>query len=421
MNNKEELLQWIQSLENYAKANRLSARILDSIGDCKKHIEREDLPWQELSMQIEEILESVRLKVQPADAAVQVQGGSRVPVEKVQEKVKGMAEDCRRDNRDSIAAIEVRKNLNVKESVRKMGDITHTEAHLEKMLDINQYTEFFRKIRDSYERDMAQTASEMIGGISGNYDHMADHMKSMFHSMGNHADGIGNEKFYHEYESAKTEVENQLVSDLRTVDLGGGLIMEFAGKTKEKIQRITKKALLKRKLLAFAPIMFVLVIFLGRSVISLLMARSAQTSAEQSPEESAIAMIRESVLPLIFNQSGGDDSMLKLVSFAWIIAVLLILFVVYRLYLRKLKRWCSRCICEECGRYLRAEFAAFEKEDQLTQKAGEAIEQIAADCEQRYLVILNRIFAGTRYEEKGTQEGSGFDHLQEQWNHLKYN
>lgn len=420
MNNKEELLQWIQSLENYAKANRLSARILDSIGECREHIVREDLPWQELSMQIEEILESVRLKVQPADAAVQIQGGNRVPVEKVQEKVKGMAEDCRRDNRDSIAAIEVRKNLNVKESVRKMGEITHTEAHLEKMLDINQYTEFFCKIRDSYERDMAQTASEMIGGISGNYDHMADHMKSMFHSMGNHADGIGNEKFYHEYESAKTEVENQLVSDLRTVDLGGGLIMEFAGKTKEKIQRITKKVLLKKKLLAFAPVMFVLVIFLGWSVISLLMARSAQTSAEQSPEESAITIACKIFRSRMSDQSGGDDLM-KSALFLWIIAAILIIFVVYRLYLRKLKRWCSRRICEDCGRYLRVEFAAFEKEDQLTQKAGEAIAQIAADCEQRYLVILNRIFAGTRYEEKGTQEGSGFDHLQEQWNHLKYN
>lgn len=120
------------------------------------------------------------------------------------------------------------------------------------------------------------------------------------------------------------------------------------------------------------------------------------------------------------DQSGGDDLM-KSALFLWIIAAILIIFVVYRLYLRKLKRWCSRRICEDCGRYLRVEFAAFEKEDQLTQKAGEAIAQIAADCEQRYLVILNRIFAGTRYEEKGTQEGSGFDHLQEQWNHLKYN
>ena len=420
MNNKEEMLQWILSLEDYAKAKGLSMRIIDNIGDCREHIVREDLSWQELSLQIEEILESVRLKVQPADAVVQIQGGNRVPVEKVQEKVRGMAEDCHRDNRDSIAAIEVRKNLNVKESVRKMGEITHTEAHLEKMLDINQYTEFFRKIMDSYERDMAQTAGEMISGISGNYDHMADHMKSMFHSMGNHADGIGNEKFYHEYESAKTEVENQLVSDVRTVDLGGGLIMEFAGKTKEKIQSITKKALLTKKLLAFAPVMFVLVIFLGWSVISLLMARSAQTSAEQSPEESAITIACKIFRSWMSTQSEGDDLM-KLALFAWIIAAILIIFVVYRLYLRKLKRWCSRRICEDCGRYLRAEFAAFEKEDQLTQKAGEAIAQIAADCEQRYLVILNRIFVGTRYEEKGTQEGSGFDHLQEKWNHLKYN
>lgn len=420
MNNKEEMLQWILSLEDYAKAKGLSMRIIDNIGDCREHIVREDLSWQELSLQIEEILESVRLKVQPADAVVQIQGGNRVPVEKVQEKVRGMAEDCHRDNRDSIAAIEVRKNLNVKESVRKMGEITHTEAHLEKMLDINQYTEFFRKIMDSYERDMAQTAGEMISGISGNYDHMADHMKSMFHSMGNHADGIGNEKFYHEYESAKTEVENQLVSDVRTVDLGGGLIMEFAGKTKEKIQSITKKALLTKKLLAFAPVMFVLVIFLGWSVISLLMARSAQTSAEQSPEESALTIACKIFRSWMSDQSEGDDLM-KSALFLWIIAAILIIFVVYRLYLRKLKRWCSRRICEDCGRYLRAEFAAFEKEDQLTQKAGEAIAQIAADCEQRYLVILNRIFVGTRYEEKGTQEGSGFDHLQEKWNHLKYN
>lgn len=423
MNYKDEMLQWIVQLEEYAKTQGLSMRILDSIGDCREHIMRDDLSWHELSQQIEEILESIWLKVQPQDTSIQPQGKNQVSIKKVQEKVREMAADCHRDNLDTVSAIGIRKDQNIREAVRKMGEITYTEAHLDELLDIRQYADFFHKIRDAYEKDMVKTASEMVSGISSNYDHMSDHMKNMFHNIGGYADGIGNEKFYREYESAKTDMENRLVSDIHSVEMGGSFITEFADRTKEKLQSIIRKILLKKRLLIAAPIILIFVLFVGKTVISLRMAKAALESAKQSAEDGSIDFnaIINLFGGLVSEKSENMDPSMELISSSWVIAIVLIIITAYVLYVKKLKKWCDHRICEDCGVYLRTEVAAFEKENQLTRKADEAIAQVVADCEQQYLIILNRVFAGTKYEERETGEASGFANLQERWNQLKYN
>lgn len=191
MNQREEIIQWISELEEYAKNQGLSMRILDSIEECRQHLYREDIPWQELQQQIEGVMESVGLKVQQTDVAACKRNDSGVAVEKVQAQVRRMAEECHRENMDSVNAVEDRKNINIRESIRQMGEITHAEAHMEKLLEKNRYTDYFQQIKNSYDRNMSKMAGEMVGDINGNYDHMANHMKSMFHNIGGYMDGIG--------------------------------------------------------------------------------------------------------------------------------------------------------------------------------------------------------------------------------------
>lgn len=424
MDHKEELLQWILELEEYAKNQRLSMRILDNIEDCKQHISREDLPWQALRLQIEEVVESVESKVQPADEAVQKQRENQVPVEKVQARVRQMAEDCHRENTASAAAIEQRKNITIKESIRRMNEISHTEAHLEEMLDSNRYVDYFQGIKHSYHRDMAKTAGEMIADISGNYDHMADHMKSMFQSMGGYTDGMGNEKFYRGYESRKDDMEKRLTGEAQTVDYGSSVIMEFADGTKESIQKTVRKAQSKKRLFIWLPILIVLVLALSVTIIKYQKSASG-VSVEQSGEKD-----ERSVMDYVPKNTVQVYSLIGLMYFAialigsalsHIVAFVLIFAVLYAFYLNLLKKWCNSRICKRCGAYLRTELAAFEQEGKLAQTADQALSQIVPDCEQQYLAILDRLFVGTKYEEKGTDEVPGFETLQAKWNKLKYN
>ncbi len=416
MNQKEEIIQWISKLQEYAKNQGLSMRILDSIEDCRQHIYREDMPWQELRQQIEGVMESVGLKVQQTDVASRKRNDNSVSVEKVQAQVRQMAEECHRENMDSVAAVEDRKNINIRESIRQMGEITHTEAHMEQLLDKNRYTDYFQQIKNSYEQNMSKMAGEMVGDISGNYDHMANHMKSMFQSIGGYADGIGNEKFYREYETEKDKVRKKLTSETQTADYGGSSIMEFASRTMESIHDMTKKFIVQKRLLIWIPIILLVVIVISMTVVKyqtrddsdVSVVKIMESMPKNAEEVSKLAAFMYFMIALIVAYIGN------------IVAAVLIFTVLYAVYRRVIKKWCSHRICEKSGEYLRTELAAFERENQLAHKTDQAVSQIVEDCEQQYLVILNRIFAGTKYEEKAGEETTGFEVLQRQWDKLKY-
>lgn len=420
MNQREEITQWILELEKYARDQGLSMRILDSIEECKQHIYKEDLPWQTLKQQIEDVMESVGLKVQQADVTVQRQNGDRISVEKVQAQVRRMAEQCHRENIDSVNAIQDRKEINIRESIRQMGEIAHTEAHLEKLMEKNRYENHFQQIKYAYDQNMVKMAGEMVVDISSNYDHMADHMRSMFQSMGGSIDGIRSERFYHEYETERDTIEKKLIRETQTADYGGSSIMEFANKTKECIQNIVKKMILKKRLFTWIPILLLLVVAISVTVIKYQERDDSEVSGQQ------IIDFIEDVIPENEKEAYGLTAfgyfmMALTVSYiSNIIAFILIFIVVYAFYLRKLKKWCNRRICESCEMYLKAELAAFEHGNQLAQKTDQAVSQIVEDCEQQYLVIFNRIFAGTKYEEKTAAEDSGFEVLQRKWSQINY-
>lgn len=148
-----------------------------------------------------------------------------------------------------------------------MGEIAHTEAHLVKLMEKNQYENHFQQIKYAYDQNMVKMAGEMVGDFSSNYDHMADHMRSMFQSVGGSIDGIRSERFYHEYETERDTIEKKLIRETQTADYGGSSIMEFANKTKECIQNIVKKIILKKRLFTWIPILLLLVAAISVTVV----------------------------------------------------------------------------------------------------------------------------------------------------------
>lgn len=351
--------------------------------------------------------------------AMQQQENGGVPVEKVKSQVKKMAEQCQKKNLASVTNIENSKDMNIRKCLRKMEEISHTEAHLDKMLDGNLYLDCFYNIRNEYERDMKRTAGELITDINNNYSHMATHMRSMFQDIGGYADGIGNEKFYREYEMRKEEVENRMIGEVRTEDFGSGAITEFACKTKDGVRKIVKKLYSQKVFLACLPILLLLVIFFGTAVIKYQQTEVSGTAMEENKEDGTD--LSENV-----EKVKEATSQAVLIAFAYtvvgmfaawgsvLVFLALILFVLYAVYIRWLKKWYFRCVCRDCGEYLRTELDRFAQERAMYEKARQAMEYIAEEYERQYLTVWNRIFMGTKYEDKEAEEVSETEILQKE-------
>lgn len=99
---------------------------------------------------------------------------------------------------------------------------------------------------------------ELLQDISSNYDHLLEHLKNMLQSIGSYKAGVGNEKFYYEYESKREGLNNRLQGEAEQSDVGGNEITSFGQKTAETIRKIVKKITVKRKSLAWIPLLILL-------------------------------------------------------------------------------------------------------------------------------------------------------------------
>ena len=336
-----------------------------------------------------------------------------------------MAGQCHQENLASVQAIEDTKNLNIRKCFQEMKDISHTKAHVDKMLDGNLYMEFFEKIKNIYERNTERTAEELIHDMDGNYSRMTEHMRSMFQEIGGYAAGIGNEKFYREYVSGKEEIQHKLLGEAHMEDFGGSAITEFAQKTRERINKIVKKLQRKKIFFLMLPMLILMVLFLGAAFAKYQSVKNSDYAIEKETEE-------EGGLELKI-KSWVEEKIIEdnfLIAFAYaavgvfvglgsiLIFLALLLAVLYVIYTRMIKAWCYRRICANCEEYLRRELDQFGQERAMYEKARKAIEHIAEEYEQQYLGIWNRIFQETRYETP--EKMPEIENLQNEWEELKY-
>ncbi|MCM1156714.1 MAG: hypothetical protein NC392_15270 [Roseburia sp.] len=439
MQEKEKAILWITKLETYAREQKLPARILDEIEDCRAHLEKEDLPWEELRQRIEETLESVGQKEKERGTAIQAGGLGGPSVQKVQEQLKGMAEDCHRENQDSVTAIEERKNLNIRECHRKMEEITHTEAHLEWMLDEKQYASFLQNIANDYEKDAAGAVQELFVSMGGNYTHMADRMRTMLQSIGGRAKGSWNEKFYREYESRKTVLERKLEQEAQTADFGKKIITGFAQKTGGGIQTIRKRLKHKKIILNILPLLILVAVVFGASFVKYQNTDIEKLVAEESGgaenallgelQDAAFEKLQDTALEAIKSGSikmpASFQAFLSAMQYfllslgILLIFLILLVIVAYITYLKFLGKWYRSKLCSECGDYLKAELKGFLDRDSLRKKTDEAVTHLVQEYEQQYLAFLNGIFQGTEYENAPAEDAPGYEGLIHEWELLK--
>ncbi len=440
MNRKQiEVLKWLDELELYAKEQNLSTRILDNIADCKRQIAVENTNWNHVNYVVEDLLVSIEHRSVPSLTQTDKQE-SEISVQAIKERVIKIAERCHTENESSAANMGEEKNAILKKLYSEMQEISYTKAHLEELKNEDLYLDFFHKTKKEYEKNVVQMLCEMISNVGNNYNYMLDHMRSMFQSLKGYKSGVGNEKFYYEYEERKDGIAKKMQNEAETAEVGGSEIILFGQKTKDAVKKIIKKVNRKRKLLLWMPFIILLLCFSYKAVASQVQSREviANTEAEENKENSEVKDFltdtgkqigKKAVESVSLNTLGSFLSAIATFAVSLIISlgvfllfILLLIIVLYAVYIKILTLWCNHQICKKCGEYLKTELLQFEHNNTMMAKLDEAMKNFIEEYEQQYLSVLNHIFSETKFDSSNTDARAvnQFTVIKDKWNILKY-
>lgn len=433
-------LEWIDGVEQYARDKQLPMRIIDGIEVCRKKMAAENVDWKEISLMVEDLLDSIEQKTVPT--AIEEKREGQISIQAIEEQIRKMAQRCQGENQASVGNIAERKNLVVKKTYNDLREITHTKAHLEELKNQNAFFQFFAKTKAEYEKNAFQMFRELLQDINGNYDHLIEHIKSMFQSIGGHKYGIGSEKIYYEYDSQREGLNNRFQNEVVSLEIGGNEITNLGQETGETVKKTVKKFTVIRKILAWVPLLLMLIGLAIGAVTTheenMEVIESVQTIDSEEGEHSdflasmkkqlaerakkEIGNASESAINSFLSKAMNYITALFITLGIALLAIVLLIIVLYAAYLRILRIWCKNQICKECGKYLTTELNRFEQSDTLGSRIDDAVTTTVEKYEQEYLVILNKVFSGTAFDETSNdqKERIRFVELKETWSKIVY-
>lgn len=446
MNEKQKkALDCLNGIEQYAKEQKLSTRILDGIDECKKQIAADDTKWNEVNLAVEDILKSIEQKTAPV-SVYKDKDKNGISIQEIKAQIAKMAERCHAENETSIGMMAERKKVVLQKTYSEIQEISYIKAHPKELKDENLYLEFYKKVKGKYEKNVFQLIKEMLGDISNNYNYMLEHMKSMFQSIGGYATGVGNQTFYHEYAEKKEGLDKKIQSEIESSEAGGSEIISFGIRTKDAIKDIKKKVNKKTKLLMMVPILIILSLLLVCiSVGTIVLINENKAVIEEEEKEnsevkdgaeikyeteesnSGIEKITHDVMKVLEVKSKIESEMMSDTlessrNIKAILGIVVLIIVFYAIYIMVLKLRCNHQICKKCGEFLQTETIQFEQNNTLMPKLDETMKTAVEEYESQYLAILNSIFSGTNYDMDNTQneKQDQFTVLKEEWNALRY-
>ena len=437
MNEKQiKAVAWMQQLEEYAKEKRLSMRMMDSLEECKKQMEAEDVDWDKVTLMVTELLGSIEKKTLP-QKVVDDSIGNDVSMKDIEEEMRKMAERCHGENEGTLQELSVRKNGIIKNIFVQLKDIAKTKAHLKELKKESLYHQYFENIKNGYEKETMKIIGETFEGIKENHKRMLGSIRSMLSSIKSYKNGISSEKIIYEYEEKIELMNKKYQREVETFDIGVEEIGVLEQETAWKVGSIVKKAERGRKLLLWLPVIVMAVLLMAGSYkmqtdieVKDRVEESASESGiegdalQEAGKEIAGKLVDKAVKKIsVADILKGVSSLfitLFIIMGAYFILVVLIFILIIVAYIHLVAKWCNNKICKECETYLKNEIAIFEQNNGLNDKVETVLFNLVKDYEQQYLaLILNPIFADNKYAE-GSQTTNRFSELKEEWNQIRY-
>lgn len=406
-----KMIEWLSDLQQFAKDERLPIRLIDRIGDCIELVTQKKTNWNQITIETEDLLESIIHKVQGNQKEVIVNEESEVSIEEIKNFIREATEREHNESISSLNNILYRKKLIEKECYQKMNEITFVETNIENIEDEGRFLQFFQNIKENYERNEKQLLHELTKDVEDNLTYMLEQIRKMFQDVDGSTIGISNKKFYIEYTQRKESIDNCIKSKIETADLGGRKIIDFAHSIKNRVIKDVHKFRKKENFLKFMPFLFIIICVLGFIFFSIL---KTPMSNEQTEFWKVIIeyLIKGSLFLVIIVLS---IFLLPKKTF-----VKAIIVRIYMKYCKMLKQNCDAQIASYCGDYLKTELYNFEKENQLDNE--EEIKSLVFEYEQQYRDILKCIFENTQLDPFGKEElaNAKIEQIKESWNQIKY-
>lgn len=411
---KQELSHWLNELEQYAKENNLSGRIMDGIVACREKINSDNVEMDQLRPEVEGVLNSIQKKTVPGYVNSGA-AGSNIMMQDVKVQVKKMAQRCHEENEKSVQELSERRNITLKKCAEQLKEITNTEVHLEEITNGAGYIQFYEKKALDFEKEASYVLSEMFEAMNENYTHMMEHMRSLFRRLRESGVETIREKDWYEADAKRAGIGRKIQTEAESWKTGRQEIISFAQRTGKKIGKIVRTEENKRRLCGLLPIL--LVVFLG--VGNLVCGISKTSSDAETTQAGAVA---EQSWEWLMDVAGNclekaDTIILAGVSFVGIAAIMIIVLL-YRWYLKWLKRNCNRTIAKKSAEYLQTEFVVFEQSNCLRLALDESVKMAAEGYEQQNLQLLNELFA-VWDSGQHTQKDMRLEELIAAWNNIR--
>lgn len=411
---KQELLHWLGELEQYTKENCLSARILDGIEECREKINSDNVEMDKLRFEVEGLLNSIRKKTVSKHVSGDV-ADANITMEDVKQRVKMMAQRCHDENEKSVQELSERRNIALKKCEAQLKEIINTEAHLEEITNGARYIQFYEKGSIGFEKEASNVLSEMLDAMNENYTHMVEHMRSLFHSLrGSGAERI-REKDLYEADAKREGLGRKIKAEAESWKPGRQEIISFAQRTGTKISKIVKAEKNKRKFYAVLPVLLAFFLSVGKLVFGVI---NTSSDVETTQSGASAEQSREWLMDLF-------SKLLEKVDIYILVGVLLIgisgimvIVLLYRWYLKGLKKSCNRAIAKKSAEYLQAEFVVFEQSNCLGLALDECVKTAVEEYEQRNLQLFNELFVVWDGGQERHQENR-FEELTAAWNSIR--
>lgn len=417
-----QALECLNELTAYALQNKFPMRITDEMEECKKQISSVNVDWAAVNLTMEDLFNSIEQKLNSQVVQKELQDNG-VPMEAVKEQIEKMVRRCHIDNVNSVDSMAEQKNTIIKMNCKKLMDISQTKVYLEEMENEDLYLQFFQNCKTRYERDSDGMLRELLQSLGKNCDHMMNHMESMFQSIDGYQNVIGNEKFYYEYEERQTGINQKVLSEIQTADIGGNDIISLGQNTKEKMKAIVKKLSRKKRLLVWLPFLILLGFLTIGKVNNMIEKQNETKQAVVENEDSSLKETVDGTLKVFIGNLSKKITGKVLSAFfinliSWSILIALPFVLIYLFYLKRLKVWYNHQIHKRCGEYLRMELIQFEQTNQLSSKLDTVMKNAVEEYERQYMYILDNLFnisQNCTEDLEQTVDKSEFDSLRAGW------
>ena len=97
-----KMIEWLSDLQQFAKDERLPIRLIDRIGDCIELVTQKKTNWNQITIETEDLLESIIHKVQGNQKEVIVNEKSDVSIEEIKNFIREATE---REHNESISSL----------------------------------------------------------------------------------------------------------------------------------------------------------------------------------------------------------------------------------------------------------------------------------------------------------------------------